>query len=92
MINPDEFDENDEKWILIQQLLLNFMAEYTNDSLENLQIKFEKWVNNKTEEELAFYFSDDAAVKKTYKDIETGEIFHTKEDILKSMFEDEDEE
>ena len=29
---------------------------------------------------------------QTYKDIETGEIFHTKEDILKSMFEDEDEE
>tara|TARA_R110000851_G_scaffold106389_6_gene225464 strand:- start:6570 stop:6848 length:279 start_codon:yes stop_codon:yes gene_type:complete len=92
MINPDEYDENDEKWILVQQLLLNFMAEYTNNSLENLQNKFEKWVNSKTEEELAFYFSDEAAVKKTYKDIETGEIFHTKEDILKSMFEDEDEE
>ena len=92
MINPDDFDENDEKWILVQQLLLNFMAEYTNESLENLQIKFEKWVNSKTEAELAFYFSDEASVKKTYKNIETGEIFHTKEDILKSMFEDEDEE
>ena len=92
MINPDEFDENDEKWILIQQLLLNFMAEYTKESLENLHIKFENWVNNKTEEELTLYFSDDASVKNTYKNIETGEIFHTKEDILKSMFEDEDEE
>ena len=92
MINPNEFNEGDEKWILIQQLLLNFMAEYINESLEELHIKFEKWVNNKTEEELASYFSDDAEVKKTYKNMETGQTFHTKEDILKSMFENEDEE
>ena len=92
MINPNEFNEGDEKWILIQQLLLNFMAEYINESLEELHIKFEKWVNNKTEEELAFYFTDDAEVKKTYKNMETGQTFHTKEDILKSMFEDEGEE
>ena len=94
MINPDEYDENesDEKWILVQRLLLNFMAEDNNESLEELHNKFEKWVDSKSEEELAIYFNDDTEVKKTYKDIKTGETFHTKEDILKSMFEDEDEE
>ena len=66
------------------------MAEYTNESLENLQIKFEKWVNDKSEEELASYFGEDDVVKKTYKNIETKETFHTKEDILRSMFEDEE--
>ena len=30
-------------------------------------------------------------IKKTYKNIETKETFHTKEDILKSMFEDEEQ-
>tara|TARA_R110000824_G_scaffold338170_1_gene524691 strand:- start:138 stop:416 length:279 start_codon:yes stop_codon:yes gene_type:complete len=92
MINPDDFNESDEKWILVQRLLLNFMAEYNNESLEELHNKFEKWVDSKSEEELAIYFNDDTEVKKTYKDIKTGETFHTKEDILKSMFEDEDEE
>ena len=92
MINPDDFNESDEKWILVQRLLLNFMAEYNNESLEELHNKFEKWVDSKAEEELAIYFNDDTEVKKTYKDIKTGETFHTKEDILKSMFDDEDEE
>ena len=92
MINPDEYDENDEKMIKNQQLLLNFFRVYLNEHQEFFKPRVIKWVNSKTEEELAFYFSDEAAVKKTYKDIETGEIFHTKEDILKSMFEDEDEE
>ena len=91
MINPEEFSENDEKWIMVQQLLLNFMAEYAKESLEELHNKFEKWVNSKTEEELAGYFGEDDVVKKTYKNIETKETFHTKEDILKSMFEDEEQ-
>ena len=91
MNNPDkEFSENDEKWIMIQQLLLNFMAEYAKESLEELYSKFEKWVNNKSEEDLAGYFSEDDVMKKTYKNMETKEIFHTKEDILRSMFEDKE--
>jgi len=92
MTNPSDFNESDEKWLLVQRLLLNFMAEYTKESLEELHVKFEKWADSKTEEELAVYFSGNAAVKKIYKSIKTGETFHTKEDILKSMFDDEDEE
>jgi len=92
MINHSEFNENDEKWILVQRLLLNFMAEYTKESLEELHAKFEKWADSKTEEELALYFDNSTEVKKIYKNIKTVETFHTKEDILKSMFEDKGEE
>ncbi len=91
-MNNSEQEENDKKWTMVQRLLLLFFAEYTNEDLQDLHRKFENWVNNKTEEELASFFSEDAEVKKTYKNMETGQTFHTKEDILKSMFEDEGEE
>ena len=86
MNNHSEFNENDEKWLLVQRLLLNFMAEYTKESLEELHAKFEKWADSKTEEELATIIGDDAIVKKVYKNLETKENLHTEEDIIRSMF------
>ena len=80
-----------EKYIMVQRLLVTFMAEYTKESLEELQSKFEEWADSKTESELAFILGDDAEVKKIYKDAETKEIFYSKEDILRSMFENGEE-
>ena len=80
-----------EKYIMVQRLLVTFMSEYTKESLEELQSKFEEWTDSKTESELALIFGDDAEVKKIYKDAETKEIFYSKEDILRSMFENGEE-
>ncbi len=83
--------DEEEKCIMVQRLLVTFMAEYTDESLEELQAKFEEWADSKTESELAFILGDDAEVKKIYKDAETKEIFYSKEDILRSMFEEGEE-
>ena len=80
-------NNEEKKYIMVQRLLVTFMSEYIDESLEELQAKFEEWADNNTESELAFNLGDDAEVKKIYKDAETKEIFYSKEDILRSMFE-----
>jgi hypothetical protein len=90
-MNNSEQEENDKKWTMVQRLLLLFFAEYTNEDLQDLHRKFENWVNNKTEDELAAIFDeDDVEVKKNYKNMDTGESLHSEEDIIRSMFKDED--
>ena len=86
MGNSEEINDLNERWSMVQNLLLAFMSEYTKKSLEELHDSFEKWVDSKTETELATIFGNDATVKKVYKNLETKENLHTKEDILKSMF------
>ena len=68
-MDNSEREENDKKWMMIQRLLLVFFADYTNEDLEDLHRKFENWVHNKTEVELADIFDDedDSEVKKNYK-------------------------
>ena len=80
-----------EKYIMVQRLLVTFMSEYTKEPLEELESKFEEWANNKTEKDLGIILGDDAEVKKKYIDRDTKEIFYSKEDILRSMFEDGEE-
>ena len=90
-MDNSEQEENDKKWTMVQRLLLLFFAEYTNEDLQDLHRKFENWVNNKTEDELAAIFDeDDVEVKKNYKNMDTGELLHSEEDIIRSMFKDED--
>jgi hypothetical protein len=86
MGDHEDFDDLNEKWSMIQSLLLAFMSEHTKESLEELRDKFEKWADSKTEEELAAIIGDDAIVKKVYKNLETKENLHTEEDIIRSMF------
>ena len=52
--------------------------------------KFETWVNDQTKEEFEYILGDGIEVSKTYKNLETKETFYTKEDIIKSMFNDEE--
>jgi len=88
-MDNSEQEENDKKWTMVQRLLLLFFAEYTNEDLQDLHRKFENWVNNKTEDELAAIFDeDDVEVKKNYKNMDTGESLHSEEDIIRSMFKD----
>ena len=90
-MDNSEQEENDKKWTMVQRLLLLFFAEYTNEDLQDLHRKFENWVNNKTEDELAAIFDeDDVEVKKNYKNMDTGESLHSEEDIIRSMFKAED--
>tara|TARA_R100001244_G_C5143866_1_gene128402 strand:- start:152 stop:427 length:276 start_codon:yes stop_codon:yes gene_type:complete len=91
-MDNSEREENDKKWMMIQRLLLVFFADYTNEDLEDLHRKFENWVHNKTEVELADIFDDedDSEVKKNYKNMDTGETLHSEEDIIRSMFKDKD--
>ena len=78
-----------EKADMAHRLLVTFMAEYTNESLEELQFKFEKWADSKTEEEMGLILGDGAEVKKRYRDPETGEDLHSEADIFRSMFEND---
>ena len=90
-MDNSEQEENDKKWIMVQRLLLVFFAEYTKEDLQDLHRKFEVWVHNKTEDELAIIFDeDDVEVKKIYKNLDTGASLHSEEDIIRSMFKDED--
>lgn len=73
-----EFDDNDERWIMFQKLHWAFIAEYTNESLPEILRKFEKWAASKTQEELNIIFGDEK------------EMLYTKENILRSMFENEE--
>jgi len=86
MDSSENSDDINERWSMVQNLLLAFMSEYTKKSLEELHDSFEKWADSKTETELAVILGDDAVVKKVYKNLETKENLHTEEDILKSMF------
>ena len=88
MSDSEDFDELNERWSMIQNLLIAFMAEYTKESLEELHDKFEKWADSKTQAELAAILGNGAVVKKVYKNLETKENLHTEEEILKSMFKD----
>ena len=90
-MDNSEQEENDKKWTMVQRLLLLFFAEYTKEDLQDLHRKFENWVHNKTEDELAAIFDeDDTEVKNNYKNMDTGESLHSEEDIIRSMFKDED--
>ena len=91
MDNSEEYDSDaDERWIMVQKLFLAFMSQYTNEPLEELMTKFETWVNDQTKEEVEYILGDGIEVSKTYKNLETKETFYTKEDIIKSMFNDEE--
>ena len=91
MDNSEEYDSDaDERWIMVQKLFLAFMSQYTNEPLEELMTKFETWVNDQTKEEFEYILGDGIEVSKTYKNLETKEPFYTKEDIIKSMFNDEE--
>ena len=81
-------DELNEKWNMIHHLLIAFMSDYTEEPIEYLRDEFARWADGKTNIELAEILGVDTTVKKVYKNTETMENLHTKEDILKSMFND----
>ena len=83
-------DSEEEKYMMLQRLLVTFMSEYTEKPLEELEAEFEKWADNKTEKELSVMLGDIVEVKKIYKDSETKESFYSEEEILRSVFEDDE--
>ena len=85
MSDSENNDNINERWSMIQKLLIAFMSDYTKETYEELQDKFEKWADSKTESELSDILGKGATVKKVYRNSKTNEKLHTKDDIIKSM-------
>ena len=85
MSDSENNDNINERWSMIQKLLIAFMSDYTKKTYEELQDKFKKWADSKTESELSDILGKGATVKKVYRSSKTNEKLHTKDDIIKSM-------
>ena len=87
----DEFEDpqdSREGWDMMQRLIWAFMMEHTGKTLAELYIAFEKWAESKTEEELNQIFAPDIEEESIERNLEEEGRLHSKEDILRSMWKD----
>ncbi len=89
----DEFEDpqdSREGWDMMQRLIWAFMMEHTGQNLAGLYIAFEKWAESKTEEELNEIFAPEAEEESVERNLEEEGRLHSKEDILRGMWNDDE--
>jgi hypothetical protein len=89
----DEFEDpqdSREGWDMMQRLIWAFMTEHTGENLAGLYFAFEKWVESKTEEELNEIFAAAADEESIERNLEEEGRLHSKEDILRGMWNDDE--
>ena len=83
----------ENEWVLFQKLCWAFMVDFTNVPIEDLTNKFEQWANSKSPEELSEILSDpdeDDIEEVTKRNLEEEGPLYSKEDILRSIWNDEE--
>ena len=93
MIDDDQGDDISINLILFQKLWWAFMVDFTNVSLGDLYNKFEQWANSKSQEELSEIlgdFDEDDVEEITKRNLEEEGPLYSKEDILRSIWNDEE--
>jgi hypothetical protein len=89
----EEFEDpqnSREGWEMMQRLLWTFMVEYTGKEINQLGMEFEKWAGSKTQEEMNEIFSPEVEGESVERNLEEEGPLHSKEDILRSMWKDND--
>ena len=93
MIDGDQDDAISINLILFQKLWWAFMVDFTNVPLGDLYNKFEQWANSKSQEELSEILGDfdEGDIEKiTQRNLEEEGPLYSKEDILRSIWNDEE--
>ena len=87
----EEFEDpqdSREGWEMMQRLIWPFMMEYTGKDIKELCTAFEKWAESKTQEEMDEIFAPDIEEETIERNLEEEGRLHSKEDILRSMWKD----
>ena len=79
-----------EGWEMMQRLIWAFMMQYTNKDIMVLCNAFEKWAESLTQEEMNEIFSPETEGESIERNLKEEGPLHSKEDILKSMWKDND--
>ena len=85
--NPQDSQEG---WEMMQRLIWAFMMQYTNKDIKVLCNAFEKWAESLTQEEMNEIFSPETEGESIERNLKEEGPLHSKEDILKSMWKDND--
>ena len=89
----DEFEDmgnSREGWEIMQRLIWAFMMEFTRKDIKDLYIAFEKWMESKSHEELDEILAPEIEEETIERNLEEEGRLHSKEDILRSMWKDND--
>ena len=89
----EEFEDpqdSPEGWEMMQRLIWTFMMEYTGKDITVLSSDFEKWAASKTAEEMNEIFSPEVEGTSTERNLAEEGRLHSKEDILRSMWKDDE--
>ena len=89
----EEFEnpqDSQEGWEMMQRLIWAFMMEFTGKNIAELTVAFEKWAENLSQEDMDNIFSPEEEGEPTERNLQEEGPLHSKEDILKSMWSNND--
>ena len=88
MADFEDPQDSREGWEMMQRLLWTFMVEYTGKDIGVLSSDFEKWADSKTPEEVNEIFSPEVEGTTIERNLAEEGRLYSKEDILRSMWKD----
>jgi F0F1-type ATP synthase gamma subunit len=89
----EEFEnpqDSQEGWEMMQRLIWTFMMEFTGKNIAELTVAFEKWAENLSQEQMDQIFNPKVEGEPTERNLQEEGPLHSKEDILKSMWSNND--
>lgn len=86
----EDLENSQEGWEMMQRLLWSFMVEFTGKDISQLASEFEKWADSKTQKEMDEIFYPEVEGESVERNLEEEGPMYSKEDILKSMWKDND--
>ena len=85
--NPQDSQEG---WEMMQRLIWTFMMEFTGKNIAELTVAFEKWAENLSQEQMDQIFNPKVEGEPIERNLQEEGPLHSKEDILKSMWSNND--
>ena len=89
----EEFENpqySQEGWEMMQRLIWEFMMDYTGKYIKTLGSAFEKFAASLSQEDMDNIFSPEEEGEPTERNLQEEGPLHSKEDILKSMWSNND--
>ena len=88
MMDSEEPQDLPDGWENFQILMWAFMMDYTDEDMCVLGPAFEKWAEELPQEEMDALFNPEVEGDSIERNLAEEELLYTKEDILRSMWKD----